>query len=377
MSGPRATWKPPPKATPCTAAITGTGTSRQTQAAYCARLATPWLRAPRPASLTVERPRGPSAIWPKLPMSSPAQKARPSPLSTTARTPFSVFSRSPAPTRASNMALSSAFILSTRTMRTSATPSSMLIVTRSFMACSSCVSPRCAADVGEGKRRLLPSGVPRPSGSSHATSPHSAGEGRSRSSPRERGEVSMARERQRPRRDDGGTLDVAGEQRGDVEAGSRQGRGDVLGGLADSDRIGLAAGRDVFGQRFQGLQRADEILGMDPGVALRFVAQALHLIGDRFNARVQLERGDCHLTTPIAVSPGRFPRRDVRVWCLPVPCRLRPRVRPSRTEPWTCCSRDTPSRRGYPPSASRAGSLPPACPRPRRRQTRRCRTERS
>src|SRR5580658_5678413 len=135
MSAPRQTWKPPPNATPCTAAITGTGSSRHTQQAYCARLAGPWLRAPRPASFpaTVDCPRGPSVMRPKLPMSSPAQKARPSPESTTARTPFSVISRSPAPTRPSNMALSRAFILSARFGRTSATPSSIEIVTRSFI----------------------------------------------------------------------------------------------------------------------------------------------------------------------------------------------------------------------------------------------------
>src|SRR6185437_6793826 len=154
MSAPSATWKPPPNATPCTAAITGTGSSRQTQQAYWARLATPWLRAPRPASLpaTVDWARGPSAMRPKLPMSRPAQNARPSPDSTTARTPFSVISRSPAPTRPSNMALSRAFILSARFSRTSATPSWMSMVTRSFMARIPLV-PRDIgrATLGEGK----------------------------------------------------------------------------------------------------------------------------------------------------------------------------------------------------------------------------------
>jgi len=70
----------------------------------------------------------------KFEVSKPAQNARPSPDSTTARRPFSPFSRSPVWIRASNMSLSRAFILSTRTRRTSATPSFMSTVMRSFMA---------------------------------------------------------------------------------------------------------------------------------------------------------------------------------------------------------------------------------------------------
>ena len=105
----------------------------------------------------VERPRGPSAICPEVAHIEPgAEGAAFTPESTTARTPGSVFSRSPAPTSAfEHGVVEGVLILSTRTMRTSATPSSMLMVTRSFMAGSSVASNRCAADVGEGKREPL------------------------------------------------------------------------------------------------------------------------------------------------------------------------------------------------------------------------------
>jgi len=59
----------------------------------------------------------------KLDTSSPAQKALPSPASTTARSPFIVLSSSPAAMIASNCSGSSAFILSGRLKRTQATPS--------------------------------------------------------------------------------------------------------------------------------------------------------------------------------------------------------------------------------------------------------------
>ena len=88
MSAPSAIWKPPPNATPCTAAITGTGSSRHSQAHCCGRLAMPWVR--------VVRSRTPGTASPscfmaaKLAMSRPAQKALPSPDSTTQRRPFIV-----------------------------------------------------------------------------------------------------------------------------------------------------------------------------------------------------------------------------------------------------------------------------------------------
>ena len=68
-----------------------------------------------------------------LPISRPAQNARPSPDNTTARRPFSRPSRSQVATSASNIAASSAFILSARTRRTSATPSEIDTETRSSM----------------------------------------------------------------------------------------------------------------------------------------------------------------------------------------------------------------------------------------------------
>jgi hypothetical protein len=76
------------------------------------------------------RPSRPAICW-KLPKSSPAQNARPLPERTTARTPGSFLSDSPASTIAANCAPSSAFIFSGRFMRTSATPPSIEIVTRS------------------------------------------------------------------------------------------------------------------------------------------------------------------------------------------------------------------------------------------------------
>ena len=58
----------------------------------------------------------------------------PSPLRTTARTPCSVFRRSPISARAWNIAPSRALRLSGRFMRTSATPSEIVTVTRSDMS---------------------------------------------------------------------------------------------------------------------------------------------------------------------------------------------------------------------------------------------------
>ena len=70
----------------------------------------------------------------KLAKSRPAQNPRPSPDSTTARTAGSALRLSPASTSPLNMAPSTAFILSGRLRRTSATPPSMAMLTRSDMA---------------------------------------------------------------------------------------------------------------------------------------------------------------------------------------------------------------------------------------------------
>jgi len=105
MSAPSESWKPPPKATPCTAAMTGTGSWRQPHTACCGKLAWPCVRLVRSRFSPPGIPLPPfSFMAAKRPMSSPAQKARPSPDRTTARTPFSFESRSVAATRASNMA---------------------------------------------------------------------------------------------------------------------------------------------------------------------------------------------------------------------------------------------------------------------------------
>ena len=81
MSAPNASWQPAPKTGPCSAAITGTGTRVQIIATSCHWFVvpSPWLRGTRAAA-------GSSPIdLPNPPMSMPAQKARPSPDSTTAR----------------------------------------------------------------------------------------------------------------------------------------------------------------------------------------------------------------------------------------------------------------------------------------------------
>src|SRR4051812_12289252 len=94
----------------------------------------------------------------KRPISRPAQNARPSPDNTTARTPFSRDSRSAAATSASNIAASSAFILSARTSRTSAIPSEIDIETR----CSMKKSPRPLFLVGALQKDRCPVLVKRP-----------------------------------------------------------------------------------------------------------------------------------------------------------------------------------------------------------------------
>src|SRR3954452_20783452 len=76
---------------------------------------------------------GASAMAWNEPKSSPAQNARPSPDSTTARTDGSALTASPASISASNMAGSRAFIFSGRLRRTSATPPSTVTDTRSDM----------------------------------------------------------------------------------------------------------------------------------------------------------------------------------------------------------------------------------------------------
>ncbi len=73
MSAAAMIWLPAPNATPCTAAITGTGISRQPHAAYCALFAIPRVRSDKvpPALLA---PGSRSLL--RLERSSPAQKAR-------------------------------------------------------------------------------------------------------------------------------------------------------------------------------------------------------------------------------------------------------------------------------------------------------------
>ena len=124
MSAPDMIWNPPPKATPCTAQTTGIGNVRQPQATCCGPLASPCVR------VSSDRPEPPPAIDA---MSSPAQNARPSPDSTTTRTSGIVASRSIMPAIWSNIAGSSAFILSARFSRTSAMPSSTAKVRRSVI----------------------------------------------------------------------------------------------------------------------------------------------------------------------------------------------------------------------------------------------------
>ena len=137
MSAPLAIWRPPPKQTPWTAAMTGTGHLRQVIAACCARLALPCVRSTSFACGF----EPPAAM---LDRSSPAQKARPSPDRTATRKPFISRRAWPASSTASNCAPSSAFILSPRVKRTCATPlSARSIETRSwkFMPKSSLPAP--------------------------------------------------------------------------------------------------------------------------------------------------------------------------------------------------------------------------------------------
>src|SRR3990167_10949312 len=146
MSAAAMIWLPAPKATPWTAAITGTGSSRQPQAAYWALFAIPLVRSARPPPALLA-PGSRSLL--RLERSSPAQKARPSPDRTTTRRPAIAFNASTASAKASHIAGSSAFILSARIIRTSAIPpSSMLIEIRSFMD-ESLLSLQCGLDERE------------------------------------------------------------------------------------------------------------------------------------------------------------------------------------------------------------------------------------
>jgi PII-like signaling protein len=127
MSAPSAICRPPPSALPVTAAMTGTGISVQTYAARCpVARAGPWPGGRSTRALS----RSPSRIAANEPKSRPAQKSGPSPDSTTARTPGSDLSRSPAVTRPANIAPSRALRLSGRASRTSATPLVISTVTR-------------------------------------------------------------------------------------------------------------------------------------------------------------------------------------------------------------------------------------------------------
>ena len=105
ISAPDMMFRPPPNATPCTAAITGTGSVRQPQAACCGILVSPCVRAIRSIGLS---------LLAKLDRSNPAQKALPSPDTTTTRKLSCFESESMASQIASNMAGSKAFILSAR-----------------------------------------------------------------------------------------------------------------------------------------------------------------------------------------------------------------------------------------------------------------------
>ena len=105
ISAPDMMFRPPPNATPCTAAITGTGRVRQPQAACCGILVSPYVRAIRSIGLS---------LLAKLDRSNPAQKALPSPDTTTTRKLSCLESESMASQIASNMAGSKAFILSAR-----------------------------------------------------------------------------------------------------------------------------------------------------------------------------------------------------------------------------------------------------------------------
>src|SRR5690606_20223357 len=140
MSAPSAICSPPPSAGPWTAAMTGTSSSCHTQAACWPR----WVIRPSvspiapsgapPPRASLDAAPPPPAIACKLLKSSPAQKPRPAPESTTTRTARSALSASPASTMARKRPVSRAFSLSGRLRRRSATPSTTSSRIRSDIA---------------------------------------------------------------------------------------------------------------------------------------------------------------------------------------------------------------------------------------------------
>src|ERR1700730_117522 len=171
-SAPRASWKPPPKAAPWTAAITDTGSSRQIQTMCWAKLAMPCVRWLRSANGRILLPSAAAVI---LSTSSPAHNARPSPDITTARTPGSARRRAPVSAMALNMAGSSAFILSARLSRTSAMPSVIVRRTRScmtpsFQSLAEPVGARPQSFAPRPNRKSRQSSAPRPAHAPSAAS---------------------------------------------------------------------------------------------------------------------------------------------------------------------------------------------------------------
>ena len=118
-----AIWSPPPRQWPCTAAMTGTGSRRQAQQASWNVLVPRHGRGTNAAATR----RG-SAIT--VAKSRPAQKASPSPSSTTARTDLSARRVRAVATSCSRVSSVSAFIFSGRLSRTRAIPRSVVQVTR-------------------------------------------------------------------------------------------------------------------------------------------------------------------------------------------------------------------------------------------------------
>src|ERR671912_290213 len=149
--------------------MTGAGTSDQQWHACCAR----WVMRPSVAAIRPSRPDSPPPAPPAMAMnpekSSPAEKARPSPDKTTARTEVSSASRAPASTRATNMSASSALSLSGRLSRTSATPPSVATVTRSVIAASR--SPAHSAPRRPCEQLLVPIGCPATRSARRAVTP--------------------------------------------------------------------------------------------------------------------------------------------------------------------------------------------------------------
>src|SRR5690606_11399302 len=95
------------------------------------------MRSPLAPPSSPTDPSPARAMARKPEKSRPAEKARPSPESTTARTVLSAARRAPVSASAVNMSASRALSLSGRLSRTSATPSVMVTVTRSDIGASS------------------------------------------------------------------------------------------------------------------------------------------------------------------------------------------------------------------------------------------------